>query len=107
MEPKETAISGVPPEVVFDRYFRSKLTSDEREEYRGKVDLDAIQNESTRLVLHDVQDSINNAYAAQRFRIAGQDLLHGVHFDYAQSSVTNALAFEDEAYAFVGFTVPI
>jgi len=96
-----------PPEAVFDRYFRNKLTREEQQDYRCKVDLDLIAHEPTRLLLEDVQVAINNAYAAQRFRIASKDYLRGVHFDYVLSSVANAVAFQDEGFAFVGFTIPM
>lgn len=107
MELNEAISTGPPPEVVFDRHFRNKISLEEQKVYQRKVDLDLIEHEPTRLLLHDVQIAINKAYAAQRFRIASQEYLRGIHFDYIQSPIPNAIAFQDEGIAFVGFTIPM
>jgi len=96
----------VPAEVVFDRYFRNELSAEEREVYKGKQDLDTLPDESTRLLLVDIQQSINNVYQAQKNRTAGGQSPN-LHFDYVLADLANAIAFQHDGFAFVGVTMPM
>jgi hypothetical protein len=97
----------VPAEVAFDRFFRNELPPEMRGSYKGKQDLDAIADESTRLLLEEIQKSINNVYRAQRYRVVVRRSRPNLHFDYVRAEVVNAIAFEYEGFAFIGVTNPM
>jgi hypothetical protein len=96
----------VPAEIVFDRYFRNKATYEERKSYFARMDLDQLPQEAAAM-LATVQSAINSAYAQQGMRVLARGQHPKLHFDFIQASATNAVAFEDEGYAFVGFTMPL
>ena len=93
----------VPPEIIFDRYIRNKRIP----RYQGKANLLLIEDRATRDLLEETQRTINDVYAAQRGSILAAGTLPTLHFDYPDSGVVNAIAFQDEGCAFVGLTLPL
>jgi len=92
----------VPPEVIFDRYIRNKIPH-----YQGKANLVLIEDRVTRDLLDDTQRTIKEVYAAQGGSIFVRGTRPALHFDYVNSSVVNAIAFQDEGCAFVGLTLAL
>jgi len=93
-----------PPEVVFDRYFRSNaISAEQRRIYQGKLDLDQLQPGEAG-ILEDFRKSINSMYDRQRSRVLAHGRHPNLHFDYVRSVDVNALAFRYEDYEFVGLT---
>jgi hypothetical protein len=93
----------VPPEIIFDRYIRNKRIP----RYQGKANLLLIEDPATRDLLEETQRTINDVYAAQRGSTLAPGTPPTLHFDYVDSGVVNAIAFQDEGCAFVGLTLPL
>ena len=85
-----------PPEVVFDRFFRSnELTRSDRETYRGKQDLTLLEP-SVGSLLDNIQKALNGSLHQLQRRVFAQGQHPKLHFDYVASTVPNALAFTYE-----------
>jgi hypothetical protein len=96
--------SSLPPEVLFHRFFQSLPNPLHRDAYRGKQDLDRLPDD-LRYPLAETQAGLNASFARSRDAVAklGRPLV--VHFDYVDSRVENALAFEHGGYQFIGVTI--
>jgi hypothetical protein len=93
------------PEVLFHLYFQNQLSPVDRENYRGKQDLDRLEPE-LRSLLTNVQNTLNEALR-RRGHVFARGCLSNFHFDYVDAEVPNALAFEYEDYAFIAVTMPL
>jgi hypothetical protein len=101
-----SGIMSLPPEVVFHRYFQSRVPLEQRR-HRGKADLDRL-NDSTipSTLLAGLQNVFNDALLNEK-RDVPTHVRHGeFHVDYIDSDAEDALAFSDGGYAFIGLTVP-
>jgi hypothetical protein len=95
-----------PPEVLLDRFLKSSLRSRmDRERYIGKQDLARLELGLGSL-LTNVQDALNEALR-QRGNVFAKGRCPNFHFDYVDATVSNALAFEHEGYAFIVITMPL
>lgn len=93
------------PEAILDRFFRSDdRTTEERKDYRGKLDLEQV-GDVLRQTLYDLQRVFNEGLLEQHGRLL--DETPRVHFDYVDSSIANALAFRYEDVRFIGITLPL
>jgi peptidase M48-like protein len=99
-------MGGTPPEVLFDRYFYSRIPRGQRV-YKGKADLDRLRDSVLPAhLLEDLQRTINQAL--QNTPPDPAHAPHGTfHFDYIESDVPNAVAFCYDEYAFIGATIAL
>jgi hypothetical protein len=95
----------VPPEVLFDRYFRG-LAPKVRRFYKGKHDLDRLELPQFRPLLLDLQEVLNRELVTEQSVIDNRNGLP-FHFDYIDSDVQNALAFRYQGYWFIGVTIEL
>jgi hypothetical protein len=96
----------IPPEVLLDRFLKSDDRSQaDRAIYKGKQDLQALEPSLSSL-LAGIQDTVN-ADLRQRGNTFGMERVHSFHFDYVDATRPNALAFEQEGYAFICVTMPL
>jgi hypothetical protein len=101
-------VSGpLPPEVLFHRYFPRLSSPQDRERYRGKLDLDTLPDPDMSKVLKELQDDFNMSFAESREALASLGRPLPVHLDYVDSHVANAIAFESDGYYFIGLTLPL
>ena len=96
-----------PPEVLFDRFFRSRqhLLDDG---LLGKVDIDQLT--ATRFpiaLLFDIQAMMNNALLVENTNIPGHVDHDLFHFDYLNANEPNAIAFCADGYSFIGITIQL
>ncbi len=91
---------GVPPEVLFHRYFQNPARHpDNRRAYRGKQDLDTLP-QPLAAFLSDVQNALNEALRNEKQNVLEHVNHPPFHFDYIDSDVSNALAFGVPDYSF-------
>ena len=101
-------VSGpLPPEVLFHRYFPRLSSPQDRERYRGKLDLDTLPDPDMSKVLKELQDDFNMSFAESREALASLGRPLPVHLDYVDSHVANAIAFDSDGYYFIGLTLPL
>jgi hypothetical protein len=101
-------VSGpLPPEVLFHRYFPRLSSPQDREKYRGKLDLDTLPDLDMRKVLKELQDDFNRSFAEAREALASLGRPLPAHLDYVDSRFENAIAFESDGYYFIGLTLPL
>src|SRR5712691_5865314 len=97
----------IPPEVVFHRFFRSKdLGPIDRQDYRGKKDLDVLQP-AVRSLLTSIQEALNEAFRNEKKGVPKHVDHPPFHFDFVDSRIPNALAFRFEDFSFIGITMPL
>jgi len=96
------------PEVVFHRFFQSEaLSYTNRARYRGKQDLGALVQPELRSALADIQVALNEALRNEKQGVREHVAHPPFHFDYVQSRVPNALAFQFEGFSFIGITMEL
>ena len=93
-----------PPEVLLDRFFRSGRHTDP-DTYRGKQDLGRLEPSLGSLLIN-VQDALNEELSHPPNTFAN-GRCSKFHFDYADATCPNALAFEHGGYAFIVVTMPL
>jgi hypothetical protein len=95
-----------PPEIVFDRFLRTRLLRAQREIYKGKLDLETISDPpGLREMLVAFQEGFQTLSNSPK---QAEYVPHPpVHFDYIEATVPNALAFRTEEFSFVGLTLPL
>lgn len=101
--PIETSL---PPEVLFHRYFQT-LNPTDRETYKGKLDLDRLEQPLVRSLLTDIQNAFNEALHGEKKDVPEHVDHPPFHLDYINSSAPNALAFRYGGYSFVGITLAL
>ena len=86
-------------EVIFHRFFQKLVPAELRQRYRGKQDLDS----------RDLEPNLGSLLAEIQGVLNGdlQQRNPSFHFDYIDATEPNALAFEDEGFAFVAITMPL
>src|ERR1700752_2975496 len=101
-----------PPEVLFDRFFQRHYPrqtpvrpedSDPRS-YKGKQDLNALRDPSARSLLAALQEAFNEGLRNEKQNVPEHVKHPPFHFDYVDSNIPNALAFQYEDYSFIGIT---
>jgi len=95
-----------PPEVLFHRYFQT-LSPVDRKKYRGKKDLDRLQQPTVQSLLVRIQEEFNEALRNEKKNVPEHVEHPPFHFDYIDSSTPNALAFRYEGYSFIGITIAL
>jgi hypothetical protein len=92
-----------PPEVIFDRYLR-RLPMDQRELYRGRMDLSKFVKPEMAPAFEAIMGEINMRWSdhAARIRAPGGEVK--LHLDYIDSTGVNAITFYDRGIHFVGIT---
>src|SRR5882762_3164679 len=96
-----------PAEVVFDRFFRSEwLSPKDRQNYRGKADLSAL-DPSLRSLLLKMQAVLNEGLRDEKRDVKGHVEHSPFYLDYVESTIPNALAFRHECFSFIGITIPL
>jgi len=99
--------SPIPPEVLFHRFFQEdRNRPSDRANYRGKQDLETLEA-PVRTLLSGIQQSLNGALQAERTDISEHRAHPPFHFDYFESPVPNALAFQYSGYSFIGVTMEL
>lgn len=93
------------PDILFHRYFQ-QLPEYKREIYRGKKDLDLIEQPLQDL-LRAIQTNLNDALKNERQGIPEHVPHPPFHMDFVDSDIANALAFTEGDYSFIGITVPL
>jgi hypothetical protein len=97
----------LPPEVVFDRYFREvERRPEERGHYWGKQDLAKLRPQVAAFLI-DVQSALNEALKNEKKNVPEHVDHPPFHFDYIASDIANALAFQCGEYSFIGITMPL
>jgi hypothetical protein len=96
----------IPPEVLFHRFFQT-LSPADRETYKGKKDLDRLQQPTVQSLLVGIQKQFNEALRDEKKNVPEHVDHPPFHFDYIDSSTENALAFRYEGYSFVGITIAL
>jgi len=103
-------MNNVPPEVIVDRYVRNTLVRTKGfESCVGKQNLQLLEPALGTLLL-GIQTTFNSQLAAltsNSTHTRSGVTLFPFHVDYVEASVTNALAFRYEGYAFIVITVPL
>lgn len=98
---------GTPPEVLFDRFFRSRRHLLD-EGLLGKVDLDRLTPTTFPIhLLFDLQAMMNNALLVENSNIPGHVDHDPFHFDYLNANEPNAIAFRADRYSFIGITIQL
>jgi hypothetical protein len=100
----------VPPEIVLDRYVRTKLVNEPGfASYLGKLNIDRVQSQSFASLLRAVQSTLNEALRLEGINASGGVAHPPFHFDFldVSSYIANAHAFEHEEYAFIAITLPL
>ena len=97
----------IPPEVEFDRFLRNELRAEDRHLYKGKQDLDALSQPQLRTLLASIQDALNQALSNEKQDIPEHVPHPPFHFDYVESSVSNAVTFRSKEHSFIGITIPL
>jgi len=98
----EQVEAAVPPEVLFDRYFRQRRLRG----YRGKKNLSTLRPELAAF-LAEVQSALNEALKGENRQMPGHVEHPPFYFDYIDSDEPNALAFSGAGYSFIGLTMPL
>lgn len=97
----------IPPEVAFHRFFqREELSPGDRQNYKGKKDLDVLPPTVRSLLVH-VQESFNEALGNEKKNVPEHVDHPPFHLDYVDSSIPNALAFRYEGHSFIGITMAL
>ena len=97
----------IPPEIVFDRFFRSKdLGPADRQNYRGKKDLDLLQP-AVRSLLVSIQGMLNEELRNEKKNVPRHVDHPPFHFDFVDSAIPNAVAFLCGGFSFIGITMPL
>lgn len=98
-----------PPEVLFDRYFRSdECHPDNRRYYTGKKNVTELSPQLASF-LTDIQAALNESLNNEKENVPGHVEHPPFHFDYVISAVPNAIAFAFTFanISFVGITMPL
>lgn len=97
----------IPPEILFHQFFQSEeLSRADRQNYKGKQDLDGLQPE-VRSLLIGIQEAFNESLRNEKQDVPEHVDHPPFHFDYIDSSTPNALAFRYEGYSFIGVTMAL
>lgn len=96
----------IPREVLFHRFFQ-RLSSAHRETYKGKVDLDRLEQPIVRSLLVAIQKELNEGLRDEKKNVPLHVDYPPFHFDYIDSSTQNALAFCYEGFSFIGITIAL
>jgi hypothetical protein len=96
----------IPPEILFHRFFQT-LSGEHRQKYKGKADLNGLQQPTVQSLLVFVQETFNEALRNEKKNVPEHVDHPPFHFDYIDSSTPNALAFRYEGYSFVGITIAL
>jgi hypothetical protein len=92
-------------DILFHRYFiEQAIRRPEARKYRGRQNL-AVLEQSVGSLLAELQRVFNEGLLRQHGMGDGEHARF--HFDYVESDVMNALAFEYEGIAFIGVTIPL
>jgi hypothetical protein len=91
---------------IFDHFFRNELSPDDRQLYKGRLDLNTISQPGLREMLINVQEAFQQT-VQDLPEIAGHVAHPPFHFDYIDSTIPNALAFLYKDFAFVGVTLSL
>ena len=99
------------PAEAFDRYVRENSESVTRDGlrmpvYRGRQNLADLQREDLRPLLANLKSGFDEALARRKKVPEHLDDLP-FYLDYIDSDFSNAVAFRDDTYAFIGITVPL
>jgi hypothetical protein len=96
-----------PPEVLFDRYFRSDACHrDNRRHYKGKQNLSNLSPQLASF-LTAIQAALNESLNNEKQNVHGHVEHPPFHFDYVISAVPNAIAFTFADVSFIGITMPL
>jgi hypothetical protein len=96
----------IPPEVLFHRFFQT-FSGEDSQKYKGKADLDRLQQPTVQSLLVAIQKQFNEALREEKKDVPEHVDHPPFHFDYIDSSTPNALAFRYEGYSFVGITIAL
>ncbi len=93
------------PDILFHRYFQ-QLPEYRREIYRGKKDLDLIE-EPLQGLLRTIQANLNEALKNERQNVPEHVPHPPFYMDYIDSDTANAMAFTEGDFSFIGITVAL
>lgn len=93
------------PDILFHRYFQ-QLPPYKREIYRGKKDLDLIEQPLQGL-LRAIQANLNEALRNERQNVPEHVPHPPFYMDFVDSEDANAMAFSEGDYSFIGITVAL
>jgi hypothetical protein len=102
-----------PPAVCFHRFFQCRYQPPVRPEdpdsrlYRGRLDLSRLGDPTLESLLLGIQTSFNDALRDEKQNVAEHVPHPPFHFDFIDSDIPNALAFQYGGYSFIGVTAPL
>lgn len=94
-----------PPDYSFHQCLKGNACF-QREGYAGRYDLDRLPFPDSRRLLQRVQGILNLSLMSE-LAVPEHKEHHPFHVDFIDSAVTNALAFTDGEYSFIGLTMPL
>jgi len=95
----------IPPEVLFHRYFQ-ELRPEDRQNYKGKYDLDKLEPPEFQSLLVAIQEALNETLNYEQ--PIPEHVAHpSFHFDYVDCPFPDAIAFRWKDYSFIGITVEL
>jgi hypothetical protein len=93
------------PDILFHRYFQ-QLPDYKREIYRGKKDLDLLE-QPLQYLLRGIQTNLNQALRNERRDVPEHVPHPPFYMDFVDSEDANAMAFTEGDYSFIGITVAL
>jgi len=94
-----------PPDYSFYQFLKGNACF-QKEGYAGRYDLDRLPSPDFRRLLQKVQKVLNLSLISE-LPIPEHKSHHPFHVDFIDSAITNALAFTDGEYSFIGLTMPL
>ncbi len=91
------------PEIILDRYVRENFPKS----YSGKLDIERVGSSSLRTFLYGLQIETNGALRLENANASGGIAHPPFHFDYLDTTVTNAHAIPYEGFWFIALTLPL
>ena len=104
----------VDPEIAFHRFFQElepppiliRPEDPDNRRYKGKKDLNTLPTD-VRILLSAFQQSFNEALSNEKKDVPEHVDHPPFHFDYIDSDIPNAIAFQYQDYSFIGITVAL
>jgi len=94
----------VPPEIILDRYVKA---GNFPQEYVGKLDIEQVKSPALRTFLEGLQAETNEALGMENANASGGVVHPPIHFDFLDSTLTNAHAIPLDDYWYIVLTLPL
>ena len=94
----------IPPEIILERYVKA---GNFPQGYVGKLDIEQVASPAFRAFLEGLQAETNEALAIENANASGGVVHPPIHFDFLDSTFTNAHAIPLDDYWFIVLTLPL